>query len=141
MEGRANRFEAGLDRNGEEFVLNGLRKWLMSPKERKRERLADFLIVMEEFVTDPSEMTEMELEHFQNELWEIKAGTLRIIFSGGTCDGGNPARSVTLLPRVGSMTQESKCCRGLIAFGKSNGVAGRRNTDIAEAVAREDKKR
>ena len=141
MDGPANRFEAGLDRDGNEIVMEGLRNWLMTPRERRQERLADFLIVLEEFVTDPSDLTEEELKHFQDDLWEIKAGTLRIIFSGGRCNGGNQSRVVKLNERVGEMARENKCCRGLIAFGKSGKSAGRSKRDLAVAIAREDKKR
>lgn len=141
MDGPANRFEAGYDENGKELVMDGLKAWLMSPRKRKRERLAEFIVVLEKFVMDPSEMTSRELKRFQGDLWEIKAGTLRIIFSGGACDGGDPNRTVILNKRVGQMSIEDRCCRGLIAFGKSNDRAGRKKTDLAIAVAREDKKR
>ncbi len=78
--------EAALDRSGEspsrDFLVS------LNRKKKAQEQLIDILMRLEDFASTGTLAVPRELNHLKDELWEIKAGNVRLPFyynKLGTC--------------------------------------------------------
>lgn len=143
--GSVNRMEAALDRNGENPVLKHLDKFKNSRRKNRQRRYADILEVLEDFVNDPLSMSTRELNYLRNDIWELKHGTLRILFGQGACtDTREETRTKPRLVIPTNLQQPdptSTCGRATNAYPKKDEEAPRGEIDLAVGIMSEDKKR
>lgn len=71
--------ELALDRNGHALAEDFLNR-LAGGKDADRDRYADILVRVETFARTGTLVVPRELNHLSGDLWEIKAGTVRLPF-------------------------------------------------------------
>ncbi|WP_418063941.1 type II toxin-antitoxin system RelE/ParE family toxin [Pimelobacter simplex] len=113
--------ELALDRSGNSLVGAFLNK-LAGGKGADRDRLADILVRLEKFAQKGILIVPRELNQLTDELWEIKAGTVRLPFYYRP---GQPCGQVRLTH----------------GFVKRSEKTPRREIDLGMAIMREDLKR
>jgi hypothetical protein len=142
-----NRLEAAVNSSKTAPLIEELKE-MADPSKSKNEReknartLADFTFVLAKFMYDPKRLRDTELNGLGAQLWEIKAGTLRIPFFGGSCSGtissfGN-SQQLTLPLHVPAPPAEAQCARGTHLFTKQGRLAPSKQIRKAKAIQRQD---
>lgn len=137
--------EAALDRDGRHPVLDHLEKWINSPRRSRQKNMADLIELLNDFANDPEAMTEKELKYLRSDIWELKCGRLRILFSGGICSEsevrGRSKFSLTLPKGIRQVPSHINCGRATNAFPKGTPATPRGQIDLAIGISREDQRR
>lgn len=80
-EGQRRRVEAAWDRDGAARAVNWAKDLTSGPfRKRNESRLADLAIRLEEYCLRGTLRVPDQLNHLKDEIWEIKAGVLRLPF-------------------------------------------------------------
>lgn len=113
--------ELALDRDGNALAEEFLNR-LAGGKDADRDRFADILVRVETFARTGSLIVPRELNHLNGDLWEIKAGTVRLPFY---------------------YRKEEACGQVRVTHGfvKKTSKTPRKEIDLGLAVVREDTKR
>ena len=147
QKGKVNRLEVALDENNEHPIITELENFINSPRKKddRYRRYADLMQVLAEFVHEPLGMLEKDLNYLRDDIWELKAGTLRILFGEGNCQdhesGSQSARTLTLPTWVKQPDPATACGRATNAYEKDGKKAPRKRIDKAVGILREDKTR
>ena len=145
QKGKINRIEVAFDKNGEHPLIKELDDFVKATRKKadQENRLADLLQVLLEFVNEPLEMLEKDLKYLRNDVWELKAGTLRILFGEAICHSDRTAlpngRQLVFPSRVRQSALSSTCGRATNAFKKRGDNTPRERIDQAIGILREDR--
>lgn len=129
---------------GDGYVSHVARLVRGARRLRNLDHLATLALVIDDFAARPPQLRANEVNDLGAELWELKAGTLRVPSFGAECAGertANDAHRRLVLPGiVRSPAGSNHTARFTHVFEKRTQRTPRREIDKALAIKREDRR-
>lgn len=138
--GAVNRIEAAFDENGYPSVVDELATLLATTEVEQKHRSVDLMFVMDLFCNQPDQLRPRELNWLYEEIWEIKFGVMRLVFTSAKCQYVDSSRSLRLAGHVEAPEFGTNTARATSLFVKNSESAPATEIRRARAIAREDKK-
>ena len=140
FEGSINRIEAAFNLEGLPAITDELESLLASSEVELRQRVIDLAVVVEIFCNEPERLRRNELNWLGVDLWEIKFGVMRLVFTSAYCPFVTPERRLELAGHVVAPSAEANTARATSMFIKQGEKAPLSEIRKAKAIAREDRR-
>ena len=140
FEGSINRIEAALNHEGLPAITNELETLLAYSEVELRQRAIDLAVVIEIFCNEPERLRRNELNWLAFDIWEIKFGVMRLVFTSANCPYVRRERRLELAGHVIAPSVEANTARATSMFIKQGEKAPLSEIRKAKAIAREDRR-
>ena len=140
FEGSVNRIESSLNHEGLPAITDELETLLASNEVELRQRAIDLAVVVEVFCNEPERLRRNELNWLAVDIWEIKFGVMRLVFTSAYCLYVRPERHLVLAGHVISPSADANTARATSMFIKQGEKAPLSEIRKAKAIAREDRR-
>lgn len=140
FEGSINRIEAALNHEGMPAITDELETLLATSETELRQRAIDLAVVIEVFCNEPARLRRNELNWLGIDLWEIKFGVMRLVFTSAYCPYVRRERRLELARHVIAPSAEFNTARATSMFIKQGEKAPLSEIRKAKAIAREDRR-
>lgn len=138
FEGSINRIEAAFNHEGTPAITDELETLLASNEVELRQRAIDLAVVIEIFCNEPERLRRNELNWLAVDIWEIKFGVMRLVFTSAYCPYVRLERHLELAGHVAAPKADVNTARATSIFIKQSEKAPLSEIRKAKAIARED---
>lgn len=133
-----NRLEAAFDENTEMVVLVELEKYLTKPRRLEQRKAIDLMNLIDLFCSRPSDMRKEEIKFLRHDIWELKLGTMRMLFTVNCCNFAKGRPDLKFPARLQQAPKGSNTARATHIFEKNGQRTPLGEIQRAIGIARED---